>query len=489
MKFLILLILSPAFVFSQVQLGEDIDGETADDESGWHLSLSSDGNIIAIGAQRNDGSFDDAGHVRVYTFESGVWTQLGDDIDGEETGDRSGRDVSLSSDGGTLAIGASWNDGSFDEAGHVRIYKFESDVWIQLGSDIDGEALMDHSGGTVSLSSDGTIVAIGATLNDGAAINAGHVRVYKFEADEWIQLGDDIDGEGATDLFGGSISLSSDGTIVAIGGIGNDGFASNAGHVQVYQYDADVWTQLGEDITGDEADAQCGYSASLSSEGDIVAIGARGANGESGPVSGHVRVYKYESGSWTQLGGDIDGENAGDQSGHSVSLSSEGNIVSMGTHINSDAGSYSGHARVFVFDSGTWTQLGNDIDGEAWFDNSALGISLSEDGDRLAIGAPYNDGSGDNAGHVRVYDFTLLLSTDIFQKDYFSFYPNPVKNVLTISVNEGADLIQINIYDAMGKSVKSTRKSEINMRDLEPGVYFMEIETNHGKSTKKVIVA
>ena len=48
----------------------------------------------------------------------------------------------------------------------------------QIGSDIDGEAAGDKSGYSVSLSSDGTIVAIGAINNDGNGSNSGHVRVY-----------------------------------------------------------------------------------------------------------------------------------------------------------------------------------------------------------------------------------------------------------------------------------------------------------------------
>ena len=50
-----------------------------------------------------------------------------------------------------------------------------------MGSDIDGEAEMDYSGMSVSLSSDGTIVAIGAYKNDGNGTDAGHVRVYEFQ--------------------------------------------------------------------------------------------------------------------------------------------------------------------------------------------------------------------------------------------------------------------------------------------------------------------
>ena len=76
----------------------------------------------------------------------------------------------------------------------------------------------DYSGHSVSLSSDGTIVAIGAYGNDGNGSNSGHVRVYQYlEWSHGVQLGADINGEAASDASGHSVSLSSDGTIVAIG--------------------------------------------------------------------------------------------------------------------------------------------------------------------------------------------------------------------------------------------------------------------------------
>ena len=89
--------------------------------------------------------------------------------------------VSLSSDGTTVAIGATGNDGNGNNAGHVRIYEYSSGSWTQLGADIDGEAADDNSGMSVSLSSDGTTVAIGATGNDGNGNDAGHLRVLRCE--------------------------------------------------------------------------------------------------------------------------------------------------------------------------------------------------------------------------------------------------------------------------------------------------------------------
>jgi WD40 repeat protein len=90
------------------QLGADIDGEAAGDNSGWSVALSSDGTRLAVGAYGNDGTGTDAGHVRVFDWDENqsTWTQVGADIDGEAAGDQSGQSVDLSSDGTRLAVGA-----------------------------------------------------------------------------------------------------------------------------------------------------------------------------------------------------------------------------------------------------------------------------------------------------------------------------------------------------------------------------------------------
>ena len=388
---------------SWTQLGSDIDGEAASDHSGISVSLSSDGSIVAIGARFNDGSASNAGHVRVYEYSGGSWTQLGSDIDGEAESDFSGISVSINSDGSIVAIGAQSNDGTGSAAGHVRVYEYSGGSWTQLGSDIDGEAVSDASGKSVSLSSDGSIVAIGAQSNDGSASNAGHVRVYEYDGSSWNQLGSDIDGEAKGDNSGDSLSLSSDGTIVAIGARYNDGSAKNAGHVRVYEYSGGSWSQLGSDIDGEAAADQSGISVSLSSDGSIVAIGANGNDG-TGSAAGHVRVYEYSGGSWSQLGSDIDGEAAADSSGYLVSLSSDGSIVAIGAPYNDGTASNAGHVRVYEYSEGSWSQIGSDIDGEAENDSSGYSVSLSSDGSIVAIGAYFNDGTASNAGHVRVYD-------------------------------------------------------------------------------------
>jgi len=83
--------------------------------------------------------------------------------------------VSLSSDGNIVAIEARWNNGNGIFSGHVRVYHWDGSTWYQLGADIDGEATGDDSGYSVSLSSDGHKLAIGAPNNGG-----GYVRVFAF---------------------------------------------------------------------------------------------------------------------------------------------------------------------------------------------------------------------------------------------------------------------------------------------------------------------
>ena len=159
---------------------------------------------------------------------------------------------------------------------------------FKWGEDIDGAAVGDLGGASVSLSSDGTRVAIGSPNNDDGGTDAGHVRIFEYDSSSWVQLGGDIVGEAAGDLSSwyGSLSLSSDGGRVAVGAYLNDGFGSDAGHVRVFDYDvlASSWSQLGGDIDGDAVDGFSGRGVSLSSDGSRVAIGSYGVNGQAGQV-------------------------------------------------------------------------------------------------------------------------------------------------------------------------------------------------------------
>jgi hypothetical protein len=76
-------------------------------------------------------------------------------------------------------------------------------TWKQLGQNITGEADGDNFGGSVSLSEDGKTLAIGAKVNDNDGIveDSSCVKINHLDDDgtSWEQLGQDIDGETATD--------------------------------------------------------------------------------------------------------------------------------------------------------------------------------------------------------------------------------------------------------------------------------------------------
>jgi Flp pilus assembly pilin Flp len=392
------------------QLGVDIDGVAAGDQSGSSVSLSADGGRLAIGARKHDGA---RGHVRIYDLISGTWTQVGADIDGEAAGDESGSSVSLSEDGSRVAIGARKNDGSFLDAGHVRIYDLIAGTWTQVGADINGERLKDESGFSVSLSADGTHVAIGALYNDDTGSNAGQVRIYDLISGTWTQVGADIDGEAAGDESGNSVSLSEDGSRVAIGALYNDETGDQAGHVRIYDFIAGTWTQVGADIDGEAAGDNSGVSVSLSSSGSRLAIGARYNDGTASKA-GHVRIYDLIAGTWTQVGADINGEAANDYSGASVSLSSSGSRVAIGAVWNDGTASKAGHVRIYDWNGTAWTKGGNDIDGEAAGDESGNSVSLSGDGNRVGIAAWLNDDGGSDAGHTRIFSLSSPALTPTF---------------------------------------------------------------------------
>lgn len=472
MKKLLLLLLFPIISLAQTQVGGDIDGISSFDYSGSSVAIAANGSIIAVGCINKN-------KVTVYKNISGVWTQLGATIIGVGN-DNAGKSVSLSSDGTVLAVGAI-------TSGHTRIYKYISGTWTQVGTDIVGA---EYSGNSVSLSADGTIVAIGAPYADGSAvIDSGVVYLYRNVAGTWTQIGL-ILGESAGDLSGISVSLSSNGTVVAIGAYNNDGNGSNSGQVRVYKNISGTWTQIGSDINGEAAEDFSGNSVSLSSDGNIVAIGAPKNDGN-GDLSGHVRVYRNNSGTWTKIGADIDGSSSQDRSGTSVSLSANGNVVAIGAPYYGDSGnSYGvGQVRLFVNVSGTWTQIGSTIYGEAYTDNSGTSIALSPTGNIVAIAAISNNGIGLNdCGHVRVFNISQVLASDQFVQANFKCYPNPTSETVTIEINENLQLETVNIYTSLGQLVKSEKNKEISVTTFAKGTYYFEIVTNLGKATKTIVV-
>ena len=431
-----------------VQMGGDINGILgSSDAFGQSVSLSSDGTTVAAGLMFG-------GMTRVFKYNGNDWIQLGDSI--ITYNDRSGSDmaISLSSDGTIIAIGAYHGTGVYGTLysyrGDTRIYQYNgSSTWTQLGQNIGGEANSDYFGSMVSLSSDGTIVAIGAEYNDGTPFLSarGHVRVFKYQTitdtdwtnynainfsftgispynkpivaaggdanpvpdkNYWVQMGADIDGEGAN-YSASVVSLSKDGTTVAIGGT----------YVRVYQYKTIT------DATWANYNAtDFSYNGISPYNKPVLAAG-----GDANPVSG-----KYY---WVQMGGEFD-RFASNRDTRAISLSKNqyGTILAIG---DSNAYNTAGRVIIFQYDSDKiinvtdqsnnnfgpigWRRLGQDIVGEYAGDDSGTAISLSDDGTTIAIGAFQNRGRTglyyNYFGHVRVYQINpVTVPVRLHQKLY-----------------------------------------------------------------------
>ena len=227
----------------------------------------------------------------------------------------------------------------------------------------------------------------------------GHAYAQQHD-NEWLQFGTNIIGEADGDNSGHAVSLSSDGYRVAIGATSHAERGSERKRMCVRVYSlTTAWTQLGSDIDGDGNDDDFGAAVSLNSDGSHLAVGAPRTNANAGQVK--VFLYATETDSWSQLGSDITGSSSGQHAGWSLSLSGDGERVAVGLPLKE---AQKGHTGVYKYHSVTssWTLMGAFIAGQATNDFGGTSVALSSDGSRLAVGIPYWNAQ---KGKVRVYDY------------------------------------------------------------------------------------
>ena len=376
-----------------------------DDLFGISVSLSADGNTLAVGAtgedsnatgingDQTDNTFSDspfaevAGAVYVFTRSGSEWEQQAYiKASNTDATDRFGVSVSLSADGNMLAVGASGeessatgingdqNDNAAEEAGAVYVFARNGSLWEQQAYIKASNPESDLFGMSVSLSADGNTLAVSAIAEDSSAtgingdqtdnslLSAGAVYVFARNGSLWEQQAyikasnPDVD-----DLFGGSVSLSADGNTLAVGATGEDSnatgingdqtdntfagspFAESAGAVYVFTRSESEWEQQayikasntdGTDIFGD--------SVSLSADGNTLAVGAAsegssatGINGDqndnAAEEAGAVYVFRRMGSLWEQQAYiKASNTDAGDSFGEEVSLSADGNTLAVG---------------------------------------------------------------------------------------------------------------------------------------------------------------
>ena len=299
-------------IVATIQLSTDLPSFISRDDIpgfGNSISFNGDGSRIAIGGDLHEG---ESGVVIIYEYDSSnnEWNVVGDAIRGEEQGERMGTSVSLSSDGNRVGIGAPFYSIPGLDSGRARVYEYKDNVWTKVGIDLLG-SYGDKLGSHVELSSDGNIFAVGGShASTSNGIESGQIKVYN-DTEQWTLLGTEpIKGLGAYLHLGNTFSLSSDGLVLSIAASPDyskmEDDISNLSLCNVYKFNVELseWNREGSTYTCIPNQNRT-YSTALSGDGARVAFGSQHLHFENGTV--HVLEFTPE-GDWLELGSAIEGD-------------------------------------------------------------------------------------------------------------------------------------------------------------------------------------
>lgn len=263
-------------------------GNAAADPFCMSVSFSSDGKTLAVGAQGESIGAASSGAVYIFTHQSRSWSQQAYvTASNPSAGDSFGNSVSLSSDGNTLAVGSYLEDntatgingdqGSIADnnsnRGAVYVFTHSSGNWSQQAY-IKASSSHDNAyfGAAVSLNSDGNTLAVGATGERTGALDSGAVYVFTRTTGTWSQqalVKAPYIRAGAR--FGSSVAFN--GNMLAVGASGEDSVA----------------TGVGGDKTGGASDYSGAVYFLVRSAGGVVAtIPCEGLHSEAGASRGRI---------------------------------------------------------------------------------------------------------------------------------------------------------------------------------------------------------
>lgn len=489
MKSLFLFLIAGVVVFDSfgqyVQVGSKLVGTggvfttTTGMGQGRSVSLSADGKTMAVGGII-DNSF--IGAVWVYTFTGGNWVQVGNKLVGSNyiASSNQGSAVSLSSDGKTLAFGGAYDN---SDIGAAWVFTFSGGNWSQVGNKIVGSGSVGYpdQGFSISLSSDGKTLAVGGNEDNS---QKGATWIYTITGNSWSQVGNKLVGTGAIGNAnqGSSVDFSGDGKFLAIGG-SNDN--TSAGAVWIYTFSGSNWFQFGNKLvgTGASGSAYFGRSVSFSDNGQTLAIGG----GLDNSNIGATWVFTFTGSNWTQVGNKLVGSGvSGTNSyqGYSVSISGDGNLIAVG---GPGDNSNSGATWIFTCIGGNWSQLENKLVGSSAINGTGgayqgYSLSLSQDGTTIAMG-----GYGDNSykGAVWVFNYSAIPTETANPQlitESANIYPNPFTHSITLSSETE---VPYTLYNLQGIQVETGISSSPTIGiQLPPGVYQLKMNGNVSKVVK-----
>ena len=343
--------------------------------------------------------------VNIYVFDDyrSPPSLLGSNVPGSSANAQFGSTVTLAADGKTLVVGSPRDSSQGSDRGSVRAYRWLDKQWKPYGEPLYGVSLFERFGSSLDIDATGSTMVVGSPKASNSEGRVGAASVYTLDDAGWQLLGSEVTGASVGDDFGASVTISRDGRVIAIGAPYNDEAGPSAGAVYSYLVEGESLTELPV-IYGDTAGDYAGWSVALSAEGSTLAVGAIGDDGTN-TLAGQVKVFQLIDNAWVQKGGDLNGEALLDRSGRSISLSANGDVVAIGARSNSGGGESAGHVRVYEYDGFVWRQLGNDLDGREAGDNFGSSLALSGDGYRVAIGAQLSSSNGDRSGEVAFFSY------------------------------------------------------------------------------------
>lgn len=462
---------------AQSLLGNPITGTNQDLLLGFAQTLSNDGTKVAIQKNFNHQN----GAIQVLNYDGNDWVPFGNDIPAEIAVVSSV--ITLSFDGTKLAYERSINHGNGNYTTSFRVYNYTNGAWSQLGTDINQGQGLSFGLHNIALSANGQRIVISSKKNLGNTIFESAVRIYDFDGNDWVQLGNDVELQNVTNSHTSSnVSISSDGNRIA-----TSTPSQQDGHTRIYGFNANSWVQLGSDIRPETNGDFTGWRIQLSSDGNRIAISEEEENNNS---TGKVRVFEYKGVDWEQIGNTLFGESLSDNFGLGLDLSANGNKLAIGSIGDDTNGEDVGKVSIFQYINDNWVQINANLLGTEAYENYGYSVSLSDNGNRLAIGSP-NFGT-DDTGQVKVYDLTTL-SSEQYLMNNSAVYPNPATGEVLVALEQDLELQQINLYSSEGKLIKSEKKQgqsqKIDLNECKSqGTYYLELITQKGKATKKIVV-
>jgi hypothetical protein len=385
--------------------------------------MNSDGTKVIVGAYMKDAPSNSEGVAYVFTYDGSNWdtgTRIGN---GVGVNDAFGHSVSVSGDGTKVIVGSPWEDiGGLGNAGAAYIFTYNSSSsnW-DAGTKIvaSDKAVNDQFGYSVSMSSDGTKVIVGAK---GAGTGgAAYIFTYNSSSSNW-GTGTKIVALNSGDEFGISVSMNSDGTKVVVGAhyhTTSAGWGAGGAYIFTYDSSSSNWGTGTEILaSGGLQQDYFGTSVSINSDGTKVIVGSPYGNAGGLNDSGYAYIFTYDGSNW-DTGADIMAfdKAASDKFGHSVDMSSDGTKVIVGAYQEDPSGvDGAGSAYLFTYDGSNW-DTGTKIvafDAEN-YDYFGRTVSISGNGAKVIVGADSEDRpSLGDAGAAYIFDYqaTELFDTE-----------------------------------------------------------------------------